>query len=126
MKMEQRSESGFLGPLTVIFENPIARVLDQSLLVGDMEQTTSILAESTGLSYKTVQIAIEKLEKLGFMKATRKIGNARAYKFEVKNDLHELLECAQNLQIKRLKNEASQLHSPIALETYALKEQTTP
>ncbi len=103
MKKKVEEETGYTGPLTTIFENPIAKVLDQSLIVGNMEQTISMLAESTTLSYKTVLSAVEKLEKLGFITATRKIGNAQAYKFEVENDLHELLECAQNLQIRRLK-----------------------
>ena len=97
-------ESGFEGPFTAIFGNPTARVLDQSLIVGNMEQTISMLAELTDLSYKTVLAAVERLEGLGFIKATRKIGNAQAYRFEM-NDLHELLECAQNLQIRRLKQE---------------------
>ena len=97
------NESGFLGPLTRIFGNPTAKVLDQSLIVGNMEQTISMLAESTDLSFKTVLSAVTKLEKLRFIKATRKIGNAQAYQFNVTNDLHELIQCAQNLQIKILK-----------------------
>lgn len=103
MKRGIEKESGFEGPLTAIFENPTAKVLDQSLLVGNMEQTISMLTELTDLSYKTVLSAVKKLEKLGFIKATRKIGNAQAYRFEVTNELHELLECAQNFQIRRLK-----------------------
>lgn len=102
--MEKKSIDVFVGPLTNIFGNPIARVLDQSLIVGNMEQTISMLAELTGLSYKTVLTVVEKLERFGFMRATRKIGNAQAYSFEM-NDLHELLECAQNLQIRQLKRE---------------------
>lgn len=98
-------EPAFAGPLSAIFGNPIAEVLDQSLIVGNMEQTISMLTELTGLSYKTVLSAVTKLEKLGFVKATRKIGNAQAYRFEVKNELHELLQCAQNLQIRRLEGQ---------------------
>lgn len=107
MKKKVEEESGFTGPFTAIFGNPVAKVLDQSLIVGNMEQTISMLAESTTLSYKTVLSTVEKLEKIGFIKATRRIGNAQAYKFEVANDLHELLECAQNLQIRRLKDAIS-------------------
>jgi len=102
--MKKKDEGYFSGPFDVIFGNPVAKVLDQSLLVGGMEQTTSMLAESTGLSFKTVQTAVDKLVALGFMRQTRKIGNAQAYRFEVEKDLHELLECAQNLQIQRLKS----------------------
>jgi predicted transcriptional regulator len=95
-----------LGVLTTIFESPIARLLDQSLLVGNMEQTVSMLAESTNLSYKTVKTGLQKLVRIGFVTPTRKIGNAQAYRFEVSNELHELIECAQHLQIKLLKNES--------------------
>jgi DNA-binding transcriptional regulator GbsR (MarR family) len=98
------AESRFEGPFTVIFGNPAAKVLDQSLIVGNMEQTISMLVELTDLSYKTVQSVVKELENVGFMKATRKIGNAQAYRFEM-NDLHELLECAQNIQIRRLNQE---------------------
>jgi len=103
----KRTKSGFVGPLTRIFGNPVAKVLDQSLIVGNMEQTISMLAESTGLSYKTVSAVVKKLLKLGFMKPTRKIGNAQAYQFNVTNELHELIQCAQNLQIEMLKEEVN-------------------
>jgi DNA-binding MarR family transcriptional regulator len=107
--MEKKDNgSEFVGPFTAIFENPIAKVLDQSLIVGNMEQTVSMLAESTNLSFKTVQTVIRKLESLGFIRETRKIGNARAYIFDVTNDLHELVQCAQNLQIKRLQTEINE------------------
>lgn len=99
MRKNVKDEFGFVGPLAAIFGNPVAKVLDQSLIVGDMEQTISMLSESTNLSYKTVLSAVRRLKRLGFIKATRKIGNAQAYRFAVKNELHELLECAQNLQI---------------------------
>jgi DNA-binding transcriptional regulator GbsR (MarR family) len=97
-------EEVFEGPFATIFGNAVAKVIDQSLIVGNMEQTISTLAELTNLSYKTVLTAVKKLEELSLMKTTRKIGNAQAYKFEM-NDLHELLECAQNMQIRRLKKE---------------------
>jgi predicted transcriptional regulator len=37
-----------------------------------MEQTITILAESTNQSYKTTKAALEKLEKIGFVAKTRK------------------------------------------------------
>jgi len=103
MKDEKYATSGIL---TTIFGSPVARLLDQSLLVGNMEQTVSMLAESTNLSYKTVKTSLQRLTKFGFVTPTRKIGNAQAYRFEVENDLHKLIECAQSLQIKLLIDEA--------------------
>lgn len=105
MENEVEEEGNYVGPFTAVFGNPTAKVLDQCLIVGNMEQTISMLAESTDLSYKTVLTVVEKFEKLGFISATRKIGNAQAYRFEVTNDLHELVQCAQNLQVKRLNQE---------------------
>lgn len=102
---KELDEGDYVGPLTAVFGNPTAKVLDQSLIVGNMEQTISTLAESTNLSFKTVLTVVEKLRQLGFMSATRKIGNAQAYRFEVENHLNELIKCAQTLQIKRITQE---------------------
>jgi len=55
-----------------------------------------MLAESTGLSYKTVQRVMEHLEILGLVKHTRRVGNARAYAFQVER-LRDFLRSAQDL-----------------------------
>ena len=86
------------GPLSRIFETPTARIIDQSLLVGNMEQTISMLAESANLSFKTVQNAVNKLEELAIMSPTRKIGNAQAYKFNVQCEIHKLFDWATDFQ----------------------------
>jgi predicted transcriptional regulator len=86
------------GPLTRLFENPTARVLDQALLVGRMEQTISMLRESTNLSYKTVEKVIDKLINEGVMGKGRKIGNAQTYVFRTENHLSTLITCADKMQ----------------------------
>ena len=93
------------GIFTTIFGSPTARILDQCQIVGNMEQTVSMLSESTNLSFKTVQVVLEKLIQLGFVSKTRKIGNAQAYRFEVENHLNSLINCAQQLQFDKLKAE---------------------
>ena len=105
MECQIENEKERLGPFTALFGNPTAKVLDQCLIVGNMEQTISMLAESTDLSYKTVLSVVEKLENLGFMSATRKIGNAQAFRFEVENHLSEFIRCAQNIQLEMIKKE---------------------
>jgi hypothetical protein len=90
-----------LGPLSSIFGNAEARVLDQSMIVGNMEQTISMLTESTGLSFKTVQSVVKKFVERKFMTPTRKIGNAQAYRFNVENELHEMIEWASKYQFTR-------------------------
>ena len=83
------------GPLSSVFINsPETRVLDQAFLVGNMRQTVPMLAESTGLSFKTVQKVLQRLSGKGFVATVGKIGNAQAYQFRVENELHELIEWA--------------------------------
>ncbi len=97
-RINSSTEYATSGPLTRIFESPVARIMDQSLLVGNMEQTVSMLAESTNLSFKTVQTAVKKLEGLGVMSPTRKVGNAQAYKFNVECEIHKLVDWATEFQ----------------------------
>jgi len=88
------------GPLTQVFGGPVAKVLDQTMYVGTMEQSIQMLSESTGLTYKTVQKAVRKLEKMKLVKRSRKVGNAQTYRFTAMNDLHELIHWAENLKLK--------------------------
>ncbi|MHA1973321.1 MAG: hypothetical protein ACTSW1_10020 [Candidatus Hodarchaeales archaeon] len=92
--------------MTQLFGNPIARILDQSVIVGKMEQTIAMLMESTNLSYKTVAKEVKRLVRMGYMEEGRKIGNATTYKFQVSNHLSGLIACAHKMQMERLKQEA--------------------
>jgi hypothetical protein len=86
------------GLLYSVFKNPVARVLDEARIVGSMEQTVSMLSESTKLDYETVQSAVQHLAKLGLVEPTRMVGNAQAYKFNVENGLHSTVEWTGQLQ----------------------------
>jgi DNA-binding Lrp family transcriptional regulator len=97
-RISSSEEYATSGPLARIFENPVARIIDQSLLVGNMEQTISMLSESTNLSFKTVQKTVKKLEELRIMSPTRKVGNAQAYKFNVECEIHKLVDWATEFQ----------------------------
>lgn len=92
------------GPLTSLFGGPqgraIAKVFDQAVMVGTMEQTIRMLSDSTNLDYKTIQKALKILEKKHFVKKSRKVGNAQTYKFDVGNDLHGLIDFARKLQLR--------------------------
>jgi DNA-binding GntR family transcriptional regulator len=88
------------GPFDRVFGGPVARILDQSIYVGSMEQTIPMLVESTGLSFKTVQRAVGQLNELGLVKRSRRIGNAQTYRFEVKRDMHELIAWAEHFKMK--------------------------
>ena len=92
-----------IGPLANLFGDAhgraTARVLDQSILVGNMEQTVRMLADSTELDYKTVQFSLRMLEGLRLVKKGRKVGNAQTYRFDVENDLHYLVNFARRMQL---------------------------
>jgi predicted transcriptional regulator len=92
------------GVLTQVFGGPIAKVLDQAMYVGNMEQTIPVLVQSTGLTYKTVQKAVTKLNRLGLVKRSRRVGNAQTYRFDVGKDSHELVTWAERLKIERLRH----------------------
>jgi len=92
------------GPLGIVFGGPVARVLDQARIVGNMEQTIPMLAQSTGLTFKTVQKAVLRLNQIGLVKRSRKIANAQTYRFDVENELHELLAWTEQLPVKRLRH----------------------
>lgn len=92
------------GPFTQVFGGPVAKVLDQALYVGNMEQTIPLMVESTGLSFKTVQKAVKQLNRFGLVKKSRKIGNTQTYRFDVGKDLHELIMWAEHLNLGRTDN----------------------
>jgi hypothetical protein len=100
-KKADSEEYATRGPFSSIFGGPIARIFDQAYIVGNTEQTISILSESTNLSYKTTKDALLKLVEMGFVIPTRKIGNAQAYKFHVENHMSDLLACGAEFQRKR-------------------------
>ena len=97
----ENEEYATRGPFSSIFGGPSARLFDQALIVGNMEQTISMLSESTNLSYKTTKEALERLVKMGFAAPTRKIGNAQAYRFLVENHMSGLLACGAEFQRNR-------------------------
>ena len=91
------------GSLTTLFGNPqgraIAKLLDQSVLVGNMEQSIRMLADAADLDYKTVQKSLERLVAWGLVKKGRKIGITQTYRFNVENDLHDLVNFARKMQL---------------------------
>jgi len=100
--MGRINSDSFNGPISTIFRSPaIARVLDEALIVGNMEQTVSMLSRSTSYDYKTVQSALHHLIKCGLVQKTRKIGNAQAYRFKVESELHPLLNWAEEIRCNR-------------------------
>ena len=92
------------GVLATVFGGSIAKVLDQAMYVGDMEQTIPTFVESTGLSFETTQKAVLKLNKLGLVKRSRRIGNTHPYRFDAGNDLRELISWAEKVKVNRIRD----------------------
>ncbi len=57
-------------PLYALFTTPVAKVLEEARIVGAMEQTVSILSESTKLDNKTLQRTLARLVDLGEVEKT--------------------------------------------------------
>lgn len=91
------------GPLTKLFNCPTARILDQVQFVGNMEQTISMLKESTNLSYKTVEKTVKRLQEMGLIVPGRRVGNASTYVFCTENHLSSLIECANRMQLEEIR-----------------------
>ena len=90
------------GPLAAIFQGePRARILDQALLLGSAEFTVSGLADGTDLSYKTVKSYLKHLESIEWVMATRKMGNAQAYRFNVEKHMSNFINWARDFQKRR-------------------------
>lgn len=68
-----------------IFHNSEARVLDQGFIVGNMEQTIPMLAESTELDYKSVKRAVGELVRLRLMRKNKTTKGAQTYTFDTTN-----------------------------------------
>jgi DNA-binding transcriptional regulator GbsR (MarR family) len=83
-----------VGPFGSVFGSAMGRVLDQSLVLGKFEFTVSILAEATGLTFKTVKSCLKRLQDLEWVKQTRRLGNAQAYVFDVENRMSSLVNWA--------------------------------
>lgn len=65
-----------------IFHNSEARVLDRGFTVGNMVQTIPMLAESTGLDYKSVQHAVGGLVRLQLMQKSEIAKGTQTYTFD--------------------------------------------
>ena len=92
------------GPFSqVLGKIAIARVLDQSLFIGRLEFTVSILAEATGLTYHTIKSCLKHLQSINWVTPTRMLGNAQAYKFNVENHMRGIVNWAYDYQRSQLK-----------------------
>ena len=77
---------------------PIIRVLDHLIIGKDFDYSISDIAEGAEVGWTTIHEILPKLEKLGIVKQTRRIGMAKLYRINTSNpvaahiiNLHEKL-----------------------------------
>jgi len=97
LKKRKKTSKYVCGPFSSVFTGSMARVLDQSIYLGKLEFTISILVEATGLTYKTVESCLERLQKINWINSTRRIGNAQAYAFDT-NHMGNLIKWGREFQ----------------------------
>ncbi|WP_309492755.1 HTH domain-containing protein [Candidatus Hecatella orcuttiae] len=69
------------GTFSRLFETPLGRVLDVLILHRGYDLSLKELANYAGISPKTLWKTMAKLESLGIVKHTRRIGNAKMITF---------------------------------------------
>ncbi|MDR0493439.1 MAG: winged helix-turn-helix domain-containing protein [Nitrososphaerota archaeon] len=82
------------GPLERLFgsASATARVLDFMSTFDCYDYNKKDIADNSNVSQKHVKYAIEKLEEIGLIKKTRKIGSSELYQYNMNNQAAELLE----------------------------------
>jgi len=73
------------GPMARLLgkRNPKARMLDQSLLMGNGAFTISTMAEGAGLDTGTVFAYIRHLKSVGWVRSVGFVGKKRSYSFDM-------------------------------------------
>ena len=71
------------GPLESLFSgNATAKILDFLITFQDWDYSESDIANNAGVSVRTVQREISKLERCGLVTLTRTVGKAKMYKLD--------------------------------------------
>jgi len=92
--------------MTKLCDSAIGRILDQSLLFGNLEFTVSILANATDLTFSTVKSCLKRLESIKWVDPTRKLGNAQAYRFNV-NHMSGFIKWATEFQMASFNDDST-------------------
>jgi len=72
--------------------NATAKILDFFLIYKELDHTESQIAQFSNVSFKTAVKDIKRLEELGIIKMTRKVGNAKLYKINQESEVAKQLE----------------------------------
>ena len=78
-------EQGIL--VQVLGDYPLIRVLNFLITFREFDYSLSDIAEESEVAWSTLHLLWPKLEKLGVVKFTREVGNAKMYKLDVGNKM---------------------------------------
>lgn len=93
MSVVQMSESKDMGVLeSLISGNASAKLLDFFVTYKDFDYSETDIAESSGVSKRTVFRELPKLESAGLVKFTRNVGRAKMFKLDPESIAGKLLE----------------------------------
>jgi len=74
------------GPLERLFNgSALARILDFLATFREWDYSKSDIAQNSGVSFRTALRLLEKLEALGLVKQTRRVGRAQMYKLNLES-----------------------------------------
>ena len=72
--------------------NATAKILDFFLIYKEMDHSESQIAQFSNVSFKTAIKDIKRLEELGMIKMTRKVGNAKLYTINRESEVTKQLD----------------------------------
>jgi predicted transcriptional regulator len=72
--------------------NATAKILDFFLIYKEVDHTESQIAQFSNVSFKTAVKDIKRLEELGIIKMTRKVGNAKLYTINKESEVAKQLD----------------------------------
>jgi len=80
------------GPLERLFNgSALAQILDFLTTFREWDYSKSDIAKNSGVSFRTALNLLEKLEALGLIKQTRRVGRAHMYRLDLENEAAKAL-----------------------------------
>ena len=114
ISMEDIKEKTLLNKF--LGDSPIIRIVDAMLEFRGNEVTQKEIYEEAEISRPTLHAYLPILEKHGVVIVTRKIGNNKLYKIDVKNKMARYFINMEKELVFRALNDASQNHQKIPIK----------
>lgn len=127
MESEQMIHGNEVGALEwLVSGNASAKLLDFFVTYRDFDYSETDIADSSGVSKRTVFREIPKMESVGLVKFTRNVGRAKMFKLNPESKAAKLLEqFAFEIADRRIENELANelVQERIDVDKVKLKEE---